>query len=66
MQFDSVSEILQMGGHGKYVWSAYFIALVTIVYLVWTPLIKHKQFFVEQRGRLRREQAQAERQSKEN
>ena len=40
-QFHSVAEFLAMGGHGPYVWSAYGVALVVLVWLVVQPLRRH-------------------------
>lgn len=37
-QFHGVAEFLAMGGHGPYVWSAYGVALVVLVWLVVQPL----------------------------
>lgn len=40
-QFHGVAEFLAMGGHGPYVWSAYGVALVVLVWLVARPLRRH-------------------------
>lgn len=56
MQFESLADFIQMGGHGFYVWLVYFITAVTIAYLVWSPLAKQRRIISEQQRRLRREE----------
>jgi heme exporter protein D len=58
MQFDSFSALIDMQGHGPFVWSTYAIALTVLVGLVISPWRKNKRFFVEQSMRIRREQAE--------
>jgi len=48
MQFNSFDEIVQMGGHGAFVWSAYAIAAITLIALIVLPLLRQRRFFVEQ------------------
>lgn len=55
MYFESFSDVLTMGGHGPYVWTAYGITLLVILYLIWSPLAKKKRFFREQVQRARRD-----------
>ena len=44
MKFDSLDAFLAMGGHGPFVWSAYAIAAVVVVYnLVWPIVVQRKQ-----------------------
>jgi heme exporter protein D len=56
MYFDSVQALLEMEGHGVYVWSAYGVALTMIIILVASPILKKRRFFIEQRMKLRREE----------
>ncbi|WP_040482108.1 heme exporter protein CcmD [Luminiphilus syltensis] len=42
MYFDSLTDALQMAGHGAFVWSAYGITLLVVVYLVWAPLVRSR------------------------
>lgn len=56
MYFESVNALIAMEGHGPYVWSAYGITLVVLVGLVLAPLRRRRQFLVNLRMRLRREQ----------
>jgi len=37
MHFDSIAAAMHMDGHGIYVWSAYAITLVLLVWLLWAP-----------------------------
>lgn len=60
MQFDSLSALIEMGGHGAFVWSAYALALVTLLITALAPLRRSRKFFAEQRTiELRREQRAA-------
>ena len=43
MYFDSWTELLAMDGHGIYVWSAYTIALLVIMYNLVAPLLAKQQ-----------------------
>ncbi len=45
MAFSGVEELIVMGGHGIYVWSAYFLTWLVILFLVVSPLIKSRKFF---------------------
>jgi len=42
MEFDSLKEIIEMAGHGGYVWSAYAIFFVTVIILIVVPMLRHK------------------------
>mgnify|MGYP006188419873 CR=1 FL=1 len=42
--------------HGPYVWGAYAIALMAIIYLVWSPLARRKQFFRDMHSAAQRQQ----------
>lgn len=42
MEFNSLKEMIEMGGHGAYVWSAYGVFFVTIIILVIQPLRRYK------------------------
>lgn len=55
MAFDTVTEFLQMGGHGTYVWLAYALALAVFLFNVITPGMLSKRFFTDQKRQLRRE-----------
>jgi len=45
MYFESVSAALHMDGHGTYVWAAYGVALIVIVWSLVNPLRRHRQVF---------------------
>ncbi len=42
MQFDSVNAFLHMGGHGLFVWSAYGITTVVMLWLLLAPLYRSR------------------------
>ncbi|NIB44522.1 heme exporter protein CcmD [Pseudomaricurvus alkylphenolicus] len=44
-QFESLTELMAMSGHGPYVWACYGITLVALLYLVISPLRRRKLLF---------------------
>jgi heme exporter protein D len=54
MYFDSVAAALAMDGHGAYVWSAYALSLLVLVYVVSAPLRRQRRLLRELRGEARR------------
>lgn len=54
-QFHGVAEFLAMGSHGPYVWSAYGVALVVLVWLVVQPLRRRAAILKSVRQVLARE-----------
>lgn len=55
MRFDSLADFIAMGGHGPFVWSAYAIAFVVIVFnFVWPVVLKKRHI-----SRMRQQQATA-------
>lgn len=63
MHFDSLADFIAMGGHGLYVWLAYSIALVIVVFNIVSPILRKKQFMADYRKRLKREERLAQRQA---
>lgn len=57
MNFNSFSEFVAMGGHGLFVWSAYAITLVVLLFNLILPLVGRRRFFKVQKQLLRREEA---------
>lgn len=49
-QFESLSELAWMKGHGPYVWGAYLITFVGLGYLMVVPVLKKKHFFKLQKA----------------
>jgi heme exporter protein D len=45
MHFESVQALIDMEGHGSYVWAAYAIAIVVILSLVIQPLRAKKTVY---------------------
>ena len=60
MQFDSLSELVTMGGHGVFVWSVYAIAVLVLSSLALSPIRKSRRFWLEQAMRIKREQVAEE------
>jgi len=61
MYFDSFRALVEMGGHGLYVWSAYAISLVVIVLLVIAPYRRRRRLLAAIRSGQQREAAAAAR-----
>ena len=57
MYFDSIRAMLQMDGHGAYVWSAYLIALLVIAAMVVVPIRRRRSFLMQLKGEVKRQQA---------
>ena len=47
MAFESWSDFIQMGGHGLFVWSAYFISIVLMAWLLLRPGFLQKNLLRE-------------------
>lgn len=43
MVFDTLSAAWEMGGHGPFVWSAYGITLVVLLYLIVAPVRRYQR-----------------------
>ena len=50
MQFDSLTALWQMGGHGPFVWSAYALALIIMLAIVILPLQRSRRIVAELRA----------------
>lgn len=55
-QFESLAEFFAMGGHATYVWGAYGVALVVMVWLVVRPLLRRASILNELRQNLKKRQ----------
>jgi heme exporter protein D len=53
MYFANFQQLLQMDGHGPYVWGAYAIVLLVLVALVRAPLVRRRRALDRVRARLR-------------
>lgn len=59
MQFDSLTALWQMGGHGPYVWSAYALTVVTLLAIIVVPLQRSRRIIAELRAGEQRRAARA-------
>ncbi|MFT7684851.1 MAG: heme exporter protein D [Candidatus Azotimanducaceae bacterium] len=57
MQFDSIAEIINMNGHGIYVWSVYLLGISVLILNVIRPRMLLKKFYSEQAQILKRKAA---------
>ena len=55
-QFDNVSEMLHMAGHGIYVWTAVLVTLALIAWLIINPLLQRRHVIKEIAQDVTREQ----------
>lgn len=60
MQFSSLSELIQMGGQGLYVWSSYGITFLVIAINVLSPLLRRRALRKEIKHSINREVRQHE------
>ena len=56
MYFETFDSLVQMGGHGPYVWTCYLIALLVVSYNLVSPLRARKRAMDAIRRRIRREE----------
>lgn len=59
MYFQTLQAAISMDGHGVYVWSAYALTVLIMIYLVMSPGRRQRKILRELRGELRREQQHA-------
>jgi heme exporter protein D len=55
-QFDNVSQLLNMAGHGIYVWTAVLVTLALVAWLIINPLLQRRDVFKEIAQEVSREQ----------
>lgn len=58
MYFESVQAMLEMDGHGMFVWSAYAVTAVVLVAMVVAPLKRRRRLIREIGNAVRREEVQ--------
>ena len=64
--FNSLHDFIAMGQHGIYVWSAWFVALLSIVYLVMQSRHARQRFFKDEQINLQLQKARAARLKQES
>ncbi|MCB1667932.1 MAG: heme exporter protein CcmD [Porticoccaceae bacterium] len=42
-QFESLSDFLQMSGHGPYVWMAYGVGAAVMIWLIVRPVVRRRE-----------------------
>ena len=62
-QFSSVSDFLQMNGHGGYVWACYGVTFLVLLILVGQPVWARAQFIKEQKALAKRQSVQKQSES---
>lgn len=56
MYFDSLQSLLQMDGHGPYVWAAYGITSIVLLSMLLLPRRRARQQLQQLAGELKRQQ----------
>lgn len=59
LQFQSLAEFLAMGKHGFYVWLAYGLAALVVLWNVLQPMLQRRRLLKQQAQQLRREKKHA-------
>lgn len=63
MYFANFDELIAMGGHGAYVWSAFAVTIAAMLWLAVAPVIKQRVLLNDiQRDSLRQRQRDSQRQ----
>ncbi len=57
-QFANLADFLAMSGHGGYVWSCYIITILSLVYLVVSPMRRKQNLIDQLRRQARIEEAE--------
>lgn len=52
-----MSEFWLMGGYGGYVWSAFGLSALILIYNLWLPIYRHRQLLKQWRIQLQEEQS---------
>lgn len=55
MEFNSFAEFIAMGRHGLYVWLAYGLTSLIVIYNLVQPILRRRSILKTERQRLRRE-----------
>ncbi|MBD1554201.1 heme exporter protein CcmD [Pseudomonas typographi] len=55
MKFASFAQFIAMGHHGPFVWSAYAIGTVVVIWNVAAPWLARRRYLQQEARRLRRE-----------
>lgn len=66
MHFASFSDFVAMGGYGFYVWLAFGITLVAMLWLVVDSLLTRRKLFIEIKNRIARDKRIAKAKTMEN
>lgn len=59
LQFESLAEFLAMGKHGFYVWLAYGLSALVVLWNVLQPIMQRRRLIKQQAQQLRREKKHA-------
>lgn len=48
-QFESFADFMAMSGHGAFVWAAYGITFIALMYLLVSPILQKDTFMTQQK-----------------
>ena len=57
MYFDSLGAVINMDGHGAFVWSAYLIAMLVVTAILVAPVRRKRKFLRQLGGELKRSES---------
>ena len=60
MYFNSVQAIIEMEGHGAFVWSAYAMTVFVLIIMVILPLRRRRRLLREIGGQMRRDEGSSQ------
>ena len=66
MYFDSINDFFAMGGYAGYVWSAYVISFLSMLWIVFSSLATKRRLLREINNKMAREQRIKEAKTLEN
>ncbi|MEM6580423.1 MAG: heme exporter protein CcmD [Pseudomonadota bacterium] len=58
MYFDSLNAVINMAGHGAFVWAAYGISLLVVLFILLAPVRKRSRILHRLSGEVRRQQSE--------
>lgn len=66
MHFDSMSDFFAMGGYAAYVWSAFGISFVAMLWILFSSMATHRRILGDIKNKIAREQRIKEAKKMEN
>ncbi|MEM1154013.1 MAG: heme exporter protein CcmD [Pseudomonadota bacterium] len=58
MYFDNLNAVINMAGHGAFVWAAYGISLLVVLFILIAPVRRRSRILLRLSGEVRRQQSE--------